>query len=98
MSDVLRAEGCMVRWQEQTAGGRRQKEETKTKKQWTTSTAPALCSCRLLLGSARRRHIGIADIKVSGDFLHVVVIFQSFHQLEHLFRIAALEFLVFLGD
>ena len=37
-----------------------------------------------------RRHVGFADIKVGGNLLHVVVIFQRFHQLQHLVGLASL--------
>src|SRR4029077_12168878 len=45
----------------------------------STDARPAQLRCREM------RHLFIADIEVRGDALHVVMILEVFHQLEHLF-------------
>ena len=45
-----------------------------------------------------RGHVGFVDIEVGVDFLHVVVIFDGFHQAQHLLRVAAFELDVVLRD
>ena len=56
------------------------------------SAANARCS-----SVSGRSHVGFADVEVRGNFLHVVVIFERFHQLQHLSRFGAFEFLVLLA-
>ncbi len=38
----------------------------------------------------RSGHVGFADVEIRGDLLYVVVVFQSFHQLQHLLGLSPL--------
>src|SRR5256885_4863260 len=43
-------------------------------------------------------HVGLADVEVGGDLLHVVVVFERLHQFEHLLGLRAFETLELLRD
>src|SRR5256714_5546184 len=45
-----------------------------------------------------RGHVGLADVEVGGDLLHVVVVFERLHQFEHLLGLRAFETLELLRD
>ena len=45
-----------------------------------------------------RSHVGFVDVKVGVDLLHVVVIFDGFHQAQHCLRAATFQFDVGLRD
>ena len=60
---------------------------------WLTTHHSSLITHHLF-SVPRRRHVCFADVEVGGNFLHVVVIFQRFHQLQHLFGLGPFELLV----
>ena len=45
-----------------------------------------------------RGHVGFVDVKVSVNFLHIVVIFHGFHQAQHLLGTTAFELDIGLRD